>query len=70
MVSFTTVFEYFYYLRELSISFQSLGNQSLFYLAAAVSDFYIEPSDMVSDIFQYHVYSQLHTVCIHNIMYK
>ena len=47
MVSFTTVFDYLFYLREMSILLEPLGSRAMVYLAAAVSDFYIHPSNMV-----------------------
>ena len=47
MVSFTTVFDYLFYLRELSVLMEPLGSRAMVYLAAAVSDFYIHPSNMV-----------------------
>ena len=47
MVSFTTVFNYLFYLREMSILLEPLGSRAMVYLAAAVSDFYIHPSNMV-----------------------
>lgn len=48
LVPFTSVFEYLFYLREISVAVRTLEKQALFYLAAAVSDFYIKLSDMVS----------------------
>lgn len=44
---FTTVNEYLWYLRELAILMQPLGSRSLFYLAAAVSDFFVPADRMV-----------------------
>ncbi|OMO94119.1 hypothetical protein COLO4_16517 [Corchorus olitorius] len=38
---FTTIFEYLQMLRIIAISMRSLGPQAMFYLAAAVSDFYV-----------------------------
>ncbi|KAL6511837.1 Phosphopantothenate--cysteine ligase 2 [Orobanche gracilis] len=38
---FTTIFEYLQSLRLIAISMKSLGSSALFYLAAAVSDFYV-----------------------------
>ncbi|XP_064396944.1 uncharacterized protein LOC135343852 [Halichondria panicea] len=46
LVPFTSVFEYFFYLRQISNALKPIEKQALFYLAAAVSDFYIKPSDM------------------------
>ena len=47
VVPFTTVFDYLFYLRELSVLLEPLGSRAMVYLAAAVSDFYIHPSNMV-----------------------
>ena len=47
VVPFTTVFEYMLYLRELSLLLEPIGPKAVVYLAAAVSDFYIHPSNMV-----------------------
>ena len=47
MVPFTTVFEYMLYLRELSLLLEPIGPKAMVYLAAAVSDFYIHPSNIV-----------------------
>ena len=47
MVPFTTMFDYLFHLRELSILLEPLGSRAMVYLAAAVSDFYIHPSNMV-----------------------
>lgn len=44
LVPFVTVNDYLWELREIAILMQPLGSQALFYLAAAVSDFFI-PSD-------------------------
>lgn len=38
---FTTIFEYLQHLRMIAISMRSCGRKAMFYLAAAVSDFYI-----------------------------
>lgn len=46
-VPFTTVSEYMFYLRELSLLLGQIGRRAMIYLAAAVSDFYIHPSNMV-----------------------
>ncbi|XP_053211702.1 uncharacterized protein LOC128395313 [Panonychus citri] len=48
MITFTTLAEYLYYLREISFSMQPLGPKAALYLAAAVSDFYIPPTDMAT----------------------
>ncbi|XP_053210034.1 uncharacterized protein LOC128393835 [Panonychus citri] len=48
MITFTTLAEYLYYLREISFSMQPLGSKAALYLAAAVSDFYIPPTDMAT----------------------
>lgn len=41
LLPFTTVTDYLYELRSLAVLMQPLGNRALFYLAAAVSDFFI-----------------------------
>ncbi|KAG5513978.1 hypothetical protein PMAC_000600 [Pneumocystis sp. 'macacae'] len=43
MVSFFTITEYLFYLRMIAIVFRPLSKNALFYLAAAVSDFFIPP---------------------------
>lgn len=43
MVPFVTITEYLFYLRMIAIIFQPLSKNALFYLAAAVSDFFIPP---------------------------
>lgn len=45
-IDFSTVHNYFFWLREISQSLNSIGNRALMYMAAAVSDFYIPESDM------------------------
>ena len=47
ILPFVTVNEYLWYLRELAILMQPLGPQGLFYLAAAVSDFFVPADKMV-----------------------
>src|SRR5690606_55358 len=47
LLPFTTVTSYLFLLRELAIKMQPLGSAGLFYLAAAVSDFFVPPSRMV-----------------------
>ena len=47
MVAYTTVFQYLFFLREISLLLAPLGTMAMVYLAAAVSDFYIHPSHMV-----------------------
>lgn len=47
VLPFTTVNEYLWYLRELAIQVQPLGPTCLFYLAAAVSDFFVPADRMV-----------------------
>lgn len=48
-VTFTTLFEYLFLLREISCSvLRPIGSQAMLYLAAAVSDFYIPSANMVS----------------------
>ncbi|EMR10751.1 hypothetical protein PNEG_00900 [Pneumocystis murina B123] len=43
MISYLTITEYLFYLREIAIIFRPLSRNALFYLAAAVSDFFIPP---------------------------
>jgi len=47
LLPFTTVNEYLWYLRELAMQMQPLGANGLFYLAAAVSDFFVPAERMV-----------------------
>lgn len=47
ILPFTTVNEYLWYLRELAMLMQPLGPNTLFYLAAAVSDFFVPADRMV-----------------------
>ncbi|KAK5164220.1 Phosphopantothenate--cysteine ligase cab2 [Saxophila tyrrhenica] len=47
LLPFTTVNEYLWHLRDLAMSMQPLGPNSLFYLAAAVSDFFVPADRMV-----------------------
>lgn len=51
-VDFITLFQYLFYLRELSLMLHPLGPQAVFYLAAAVADFYIPQSLMVTSWFK------------------
>ncbi|OVA16482.1 DNA/pantothenate metabolism flavoprotein [Macleaya cordata] len=44
---FTTIFEYLQILRMVATSMKSLGSHGMFYLAAAVSDFYVPWESMV-----------------------
>jgi hypothetical protein len=46
-VEFTTIFEYLLLLREAARAVAPLGSRALVYLAAAVSDFYVPPAEMV-----------------------
>lgn len=46
LLPFTTVTSYLFTLRALACEMQCLGNEALFYLAAAVSDFFVPPSRM------------------------
>ena len=46
-VTFTTVTEYLYLLKGIAKIFSSLGTNAMFYLAAAVSDFYLPAPEMV-----------------------
>ncbi|EME39053.1 hypothetical protein DOTSEDRAFT_66993 [Dothistroma septosporum NZE10] len=47
LLPFTTVNEYLWHLRELAMLMQPLGANALFYLAAAVSDFFVPQDRMV-----------------------
>ena len=47
ILPYTTVNEYLWYLRELAMLMQPLGSNVLFYLAAAVSDFFVPANRMV-----------------------
>ncbi len=62
------MFEYFFYLRQISNALKPIEKQALFYLAAAVSDFYIKPSDMVSDDIYYTVYRVSNAKIVANCM--
>uniref|UniRef100_A0A2P2LQU4 Uncharacterized protein MANES_02G157700 n=1 Tax=Rhizophora mucronata TaxID=61149 RepID=A0A2P2LQU4_RHIMU len=44
---FTTIFEYLQMLQMIAMSMEDLGSHAMFYLAAAVSDFYVPWSSMV-----------------------
>ncbi|KAJ2809467.1 Phosphopantothenate--cysteine ligase cab2 [Coemansia guatemalensis] len=46
-VTFTTLSDYLFLLREISLILAPLGTRSMFYLAAAVSDFFIPSHNMV-----------------------
>jgi phosphopantothenate-cysteine ligase len=46
LLPFTTVTSYLFLLREVAMQMQMLGNNALFYLAAAVSDFFVPPNRM------------------------
>lgn len=46
-ITFTTLSEYLYTLRELTSVLNGFGTNTMLYLAAAVSDFYIPPENMV-----------------------
>ncbi|KAF2724696.1 DFP-domain-containing protein [Polychaeton citri CBS 116435] len=47
LLPFTTVNEYLWHLRDLATLMQPLGSNALFYLAAAVSDFFVPANRMV-----------------------
>ncbi|PIN24731.1 putative protein with similarity to phosphopantothenoylcysteine synthetase/decarboxylase [Handroanthus impetiginosus] len=47
-LSFTTVFEYLQMLQLIALSMRSLGPRAMFYLAAAVSDFYVPWESMAA----------------------
>lgn len=46
-ITFTTVAEYLWLLRAACQALAPLGRRAILYLAAAVSDFYIPPNEMV-----------------------
>lgn len=46
-ITFTTLSEYLFTLRELTSVLRELGSKTMLYLAAAVSDFYIPPENLV-----------------------
>ena len=48
LLSFTTVTEYLWSLREVAYALQPLGSAAIFYLAAAVSDFFV-PKDRLAE---------------------
>ena len=48
LITFTTLAEYLYYLREISFAVKPLGSRVALYLAAAVSDFYIPQTNMAT----------------------
>ncbi|KAJ1853112.1 Phosphopantothenate--cysteine ligase cab2 [Coemansia sp. RSA 2703] len=48
MINFTTLADYLFLLREVSLMLAPLGSRAMFYLAAAVSDFFI-PSHSMSE---------------------
>lgn len=50
MITFTTLSEYLYYLREVAVALQPLQSRAALYLAAAVSDFYIPSSYIVREL--------------------
>ena len=47
LLPFTTVTSYLFTLREIAMAMRPLGDMAMFYLAAAVSDFFVPPSRMV-----------------------
>jgi hypothetical protein len=51
-ITFTTLSEYLHVLREVASILQKIGINAMLYLAAAVSDFYIPPANMV---FQFNI---------------
>lgn len=50
-ITFTTVTEYLYLLKGIAKIFNSLGANGMFYLAAAVSDFYLPAPEMVGQLY-------------------
>jgi len=49
---FTTIFEYLQLLQMVATSMNCLGHHGMFFLAAAVSDFYVPWESMVGSIFR------------------
>ena len=47
LLPFTTITSYLFTLREIAMCMRPLANMAMFYLAAAVSDFFVPPSRMV-----------------------
>ena len=47
LLPFTTITSYLFTLREIALCMRPLANMAMFYLAAAVSDFFVPPSRMV-----------------------
>lgn len=47
LLPFTTITSYLFTLREVAMCMRPLGDMAMFYLAAAVSDFFVPPSRMV-----------------------
>ncbi|KAF8473271.1 DNA/pantothenate metabolism flavoprotein [Kalaharituber pfeilii] len=47
LLPFTTITTYLFTLREIAMCMRPLGGMAMFYLAAAVSDFFVPPSRMV-----------------------
>lgn len=47
LLPFTTITSYLFTLREIAMNMRPLGDKAMFYLAAAVSDFFVPPSRMV-----------------------
>lgn len=47
-ITFTTLADYFYYLKEITFALNPLKNKAMLYLAAAVSDFYVPSANIVS----------------------
>lgn len=48
MIDFVTVRDYLFLLKEISVILSRVGERALFYLAAAVSDFFIPEKKMVT----------------------
>ena len=46
-IGFVTVHDYLFYLRQITMEMSTLGCYGMYYLAAAVSDYYIPHSKMV-----------------------
>ena len=51
---FITIFQYLFYLKEISILLGVMGSRAMVYLAAAVADFYVSYASMVRAVLQFN----------------
>jgi phosphopantothenate-cysteine ligase len=65
-ISFITIFEYLFLLRDICQNLSVLGTSALVFLAAAVSDFYVPEKEMVTDKIQSRAHDGL-TVELRNV---